>query len=203
MFVVLVYVICSGAKLWRKQPCFNLYWWNWCSRSPTWCRFRRWTRCKSVKSKPQPNASWNGWFYGNEGVIAIGITNRPDVLGPTLTLSRLSLLTVKLSWVYRMWKVVSTLKVHMRKVPTLMMWCNDTGSWYNLSYSGCGLASLVNEVALLFAARSNKRKFSYRCLFEKPKIRSLWTWTSPMIMTDKQKSPQRTRAKLVTRLWVT
>ena len=39
-------------------------------------------------------------FGGNEGVIVIAATNRPDVLDPALT--RPGRLTVKSLWVYRM-----------------------------------------------------------------------------------------------------
>ena len=63
------------------------------------------------------------------------------------------------------------------------------------------LANLVNEAAL-FVARSNKRTVSM-LEFEKAKDKiNMGPERRTMIMTDKQKSPQRTM-KRVTRLWVT
>jgi cell division protease FtsH len=44
-------------------------------------------------------------FEGNEGIIVIAATNRPDVLDPALL--RPGRLTVRLLWVCRMFAVVS------------------------------------------------------------------------------------------------
>jgi ATP-dependent 26S proteasome regulatory subunit len=43
-------------------------------------------------------------FEGNEGIIVIAATNRPDVLDPAVASGRL---TVRLLWVCRMFAVVS------------------------------------------------------------------------------------------------
>ncbi|MDH5189938.1 MAG: ATP-dependent zinc metalloprotease FtsH [Gammaproteobacteria bacterium] len=94
-------------------------------------------------------------FEGNEGVIVIAATNRPDVLDPALLRpGRFDRqVVVPLPDVRGREQI---LKVHMRKVPL--------GDGVNPSiiargtpgFSGADLANLVNEAAL-FAARANKR----------------------------------------------
>ena len=94
-------------------------------------------------------------FDGNEGVIVIAATNRPDVLDPALLRpGRFDRqVVVPLPDIRGREQI---LKVHMRKVPL-----DDDVKPAILArgtpgFSGADLANLVNEAAL-FAARSNKR----------------------------------------------
>jgi|TARA_R110002096_G_scaffold189203_8_gene369630 cell division protease FtsH len=94
-------------------------------------------------------------FDGNEGVIVIAATNRPDVLDPALLRpGRFDRqVVVPLPDIRGREQI---LKVHMRKVPI-----DDNVKPALLArgtpgFSGADLANLVNEAAL-FAARSNKR----------------------------------------------
>jgi len=94
-------------------------------------------------------------FEGNEGVIVIAATNRPDVLDPALLRpGRFDRqVVVPLPDVRGRSHI---LKVHMRKVPAAenvdpMVIARGTPG-----FSGADLANLVNEAAL-FAARSNKK----------------------------------------------
>jgi cell division protease FtsH len=94
-------------------------------------------------------------FEGNEGVIIIAATNRPDVLDPALLRpGRFDRqVVVPLPDVRGREQI---LKVHMRKVPVAadvkpMIIARGTPG-----FSGADLANLVNEAAL-FAARANKR----------------------------------------------
>jgi cell division protease FtsH len=94
-------------------------------------------------------------FEGNEGVIVIAATNRPDVLDPALLRpGRFDRqVTVPLPDVRGRAQI---LKVHMRKVPAAdnvdaMVIARGTPG-----FSGADLANLVNEAAL-FAARGNKK----------------------------------------------
>ncbi|MGD8957275.1 MAG: ATP-dependent zinc metalloprotease FtsH, partial [Chromatiaceae bacterium] len=94
-------------------------------------------------------------FEGNEGVIVIAATNRPDVLDPALLRpGRFDRqVVVGLPDILGREQI---LKVHMRKVPL------DDGVKPSIiargtpGFSGADLANLVNEAAL-FAARANKR----------------------------------------------
>ena len=124
-------------------------------------------------------------FGGNEGVIVIAATNRPDVLDPALTRpGRFDRqVVVGLPDVKGREQI---LKVHMRKVPV----ANDVDAMTlargTPGYSGADLANLVNEAAL-FAARSNKRTVSM-LEFEKAKDKiNMGPERRTMIMTDKQK----------------
>jgi cell division protease FtsH len=94
-------------------------------------------------------------FEGNEGVIVIAATNRPDVLDPALLRpGRFDRqVVVPLPDVRGREQI---LKVHMRKVPM-----DDNAKASIIArgtpgFSGADLANLVNEAAL-FAARANKR----------------------------------------------
>ncbi len=97
-------------------------------------------------------------FEGNEGIIVIAATNRPDVLDPALLRpGRFDRqVVVGLPDVRGREQI---LKVHMRKVPLE----NDVEPALiargTPGFSGADLANLVNEAAL-FAARSNKRVVS-------------------------------------------
>src|SRR5579885_3058197 len=95
-------------------------------------------------------------FEGNEGVIVMAATNRPDVLDPALLRpGRFDRqVVVPLPDIRGREQI---LKVHMRKVPiaddvkALLIARGTPG------FSGADLANLVNEAAL-FAARSNSRE---------------------------------------------
>ncbi|NOX08605.1 MAG: ATP-dependent zinc metalloprotease FtsH [Gammaproteobacteria bacterium] len=94
-------------------------------------------------------------FEGNEGVIVIAATNRPDVLDPALLRpGRFDRqVVVPLPDIRGREQI---LKVHTRKVPV----DDDVNAAIiargTPGFSGADLANLVNEAAL-FAARSNKR----------------------------------------------
>ena len=97
-------------------------------------------------------------FEGNEGVIVIAATNRPDVLDPALLRpGRFDRqVVVPLPDIRGREQI---LKVHMNKVPvdsTVEVLPIARGT---PGFSGADLANLVNEAAL-FAARANKRKVS-------------------------------------------
>ena len=124
-------------------------------------------------------------FDGNEGVIVIAATNRPDVLDPALTRpGRFDRqVVVGLPDVKGREQI---LKVHMRKVPVADDVDAMTLARGTPGYSGADLANLVNEAAL-FAARSNKRTVSM-LEFEKAKDKiNMGPERRTMIMTDKQK----------------
>ncbi|MEO1575304.1 MAG: ATP-dependent zinc metalloprotease FtsH, partial [Pseudomonadota bacterium] len=94
-------------------------------------------------------------FEGNEGIIVIAATNRPDVLDKALLRpGRFDRQVVVPLPDVRGRELI--LKVHMRKVPV------DDGVQPQIiargtpGFSGADLANLVNEAAL-FAARANKR----------------------------------------------
>ncbi|HHE9442459.1 TPA: ATP-dependent zinc metalloprotease FtsH [Haemophilus influenzae 10810] len=124
-------------------------------------------------------------FSGNDGVIVIAATNRPDVLDPALTRPGrfdrqvvVSLPDVK--------GREQILKVHMRKVPVAQDVDAMTLARGTPGYSGADLANLVNEAAL-FAARVNKRAVTM-LEFEKAKDKiNMGPERRTMIMTDKQK----------------
>lgn len=95
-------------------------------------------------------------FEGNEGVIIVSATNRPDVLDPALLRpGRFDRqVVVPLPDIRGREQI---LKVHLQKVPiekTVDILPIARGT---PGFSGADLANLVNEAAL-FAARSNKRK---------------------------------------------
>ncbi|MFC2544094.1 MAG: ATP-dependent zinc metalloprotease FtsH [Aggregatibacter sp.] len=124
-------------------------------------------------------------FEGNEGVIVIAATNRPDVLDPALTRpGRFDRqVVVGLPDVKGREQI---LKVHMRKVPVGPDVDAMTLARGTPGYSGADLANLVNEAAL-FAARTNKRTVTM-VEFEKAKDKiNMGPERRTMIMTDKQK----------------
>ena len=94
-------------------------------------------------------------FEGNEGVIVIAATNRPDVLDPALLRpGRFDRqVVVPLPDVRGREQI---LKVHMRKVPLADDVKASVIARGTPGFSGADLANLVNEAAL-FAARSDKR----------------------------------------------
>ena len=94
-------------------------------------------------------------FEGNEGVIVIAATNRPDVLDPALLRpGRFDRqVVVPLPDVRGREQI---LKVHMRKVPVAKSVRPSVIARGTPGFSGADLANLVNEAALL-AARANGR----------------------------------------------
>jgi cell division protease FtsH len=94
-------------------------------------------------------------FEGNEGVIIIAATNRPDVLDPALLRpGRFDRqVVVPLPDVRGREQI---LKVHMRAVPLADNVQPSIIARATPGFSGADLANLVNEAAL-FAARANKR----------------------------------------------
>ncbi|WP_198551705.1 ATP-dependent zinc metalloprotease FtsH [Moritella sp. Urea-trap-13] len=125
-------------------------------------------------------------FEGNEGIIVIAATNRPDVLDPALLRpGRFDRqVTVGLPDIRGRDQI---LKVHMRKVPisddveTVLIARGTPG------FSGAELANLVNEAAL-FAARTNKRTVSM-AEFEKAKDKILMgAERKSMVMSEDEKT---------------
>ena len=94
-------------------------------------------------------------FEGNEGVIVIAATNRPDVLDPALLRpGRFDRqVVVGLPDILGREQI---LKVHLRKVPLAEDVKPSVIARGTPGFSGADLANLVNEAAL-FAARANKR----------------------------------------------
>jgi cell division protease FtsH len=94
-------------------------------------------------------------FEGNEGIIVIAATNRPDVLDPALLRpGRFDRqVVVPLPDVRGREQI---LKVHMRRVPIADDVKPSVIARGTPGFSGADLANLVNEAAL-FAARANRR----------------------------------------------
>ena len=94
-------------------------------------------------------------FEGNEGIIVIAATNRPDVLDPALLrpgrFDRQVFVTLP-----DLRGREQILKVHMRKVPVGSDVDAHIIARGTPGFSGADLANLVNEAAL-FAARANSR----------------------------------------------
>ncbi|NBC49804.1 MAG: ATP-dependent zinc metalloprotease FtsH [Gammaproteobacteria bacterium] len=124
-------------------------------------------------------------FEGNEGVIVIAATNRPDVLDPALLRpGRFDRqVVVPLPDVRGREQV---LKVHMRKVPTAEDVVPSVIARGTPGFSGADLANLVNEAAL-FAARANKRLVDMEDL-EKAKDKIMMgTERRSMVMSEDEK----------------
>jgi cell division protease FtsH len=124
-------------------------------------------------------------FEGNEGVIVIAATNRPDVLDPALLRpGRFDRqVVVPLPDVRGREQI---LKVHMRKVPL----SDDVRPGIIArgcpGFSGADLANLVNEAAL-FAARANRRTVGME-QFEKAKDKIMMgSERRSMVMSDDEK----------------
>ena len=124
-------------------------------------------------------------FEGNEGIIVIAATNRPDVLDRALLRpGRFDRqVTVGLPDVRGREQI---LNVHIKKVPT----AEDVEVKYiaqgTPGFSGADLANLVNEAAL-FAARMNKRVVSMFDL-EKAKDKIIMgAERHSMVMNEKEK----------------
>ena len=124
-------------------------------------------------------------FEGNEGVIVIAATNRPDVLDPALLRpGRFDRqVVVPLPDVRGREQI---LRVHMRKVPVDDDVKPSIIARGSPGFSGADLANLVNEAAL-FAARANKRTV---CMehFEKAKDKIMMgTERRSMVMSEEEK----------------
>lgn len=124
-------------------------------------------------------------FEGNEGIIVIAATNRPDVLDPALLRpGRFDRqVVVPLPDIRGREQI---LKVHMRKVPIADDVKPNIIARGTPGFSGADLANLVNEAAL-FAARANKRLVDM-VEFEKAKDKIMMgTERKSMVMSDEEK----------------
>ncbi|HGJ5874485.1 MAG TPA: ATP-dependent zinc metalloprotease FtsH [Arsenophonus apicola] len=124
-------------------------------------------------------------FEGNEGIIVIAATNRPDVLDPALLRpGRFDRqVVVGLPDVRGREQI---LKVHMRRVPLDPSVDASVLARATPGFSGADLANLVNEAAL-FAARGNKRVVTM-VEFEKAKDKIMMgAERRSMVMTEEQK----------------
>jgi cell division protease FtsH len=125
-------------------------------------------------------------FEGNEGVIVIAATNRPDVLDPALLRpGRFDRqVVVPLPDVRGREQI---LKVHMRKVPLGDDVRPSIIARGTPGFSGADLANLVNEAAL-FAARANLRTVRMS-QFEKAKDKIMMgTERRSMVMSEDEKA---------------
>ena len=124
-------------------------------------------------------------FEGNEGIIVIAATNRPDVLDPALLRpGRFDRqVVVPLPDVRGREQI---LKVHMRKVPIADDVRPDFIARGTPGFSGADLANLVNEAAL-FAARANKRTVDME-EFERAKDKIIMgAERKSMVMSEEEK----------------
>ncbi|MCK7458208.1 ATP-dependent zinc metalloprotease FtsH [Idiomarina aminovorans] len=125
-------------------------------------------------------------FEGNEGIIVIAATNRPDVLDPALLRpGRFDRqVVVGLPDVRGREQII---KVHMRKVPLGDDVKPSLIARGTPGFSGADLANLVNEAAL-FAARGEKRIVSME-EFDKAKDKIMMgAERRSMVMTDDEKA---------------
>ncbi|MGD8635132.1 MAG: ATP-dependent zinc metalloprotease FtsH, partial [Gammaproteobacteria bacterium] len=124
-------------------------------------------------------------FEGNEGVIVIAATNRPDVLDPALLRpGRFDRqVVVPLPDVRGREQI---LRVHMRKVPLGDDVKPSIIARGTPGFSGADLANLVNEAAL-FAARANRRTVTMD-EFEKAKDKIMMgSERRSMVMSDEER----------------
>src|SRR5689334_4148892 len=124
-------------------------------------------------------------FEGNEGIIVIAATNRPDVLDPALLRpGRFDRqVVVPLPDVRGREQI---LRVHMRRVPLADDVKPALIARGTPGFSGADLANLVNEAAL-FAARANKRIVGME-EFERAKDKIMMgTERRSMVMTEPEK----------------
>ncbi len=124
-------------------------------------------------------------FEGNEGIIVIAATNRPDVLDPALLRpGRFDRqVVVPLPDIRGREQI---LKVHMRKVPLDDDVQPSIIARGTPGFSGADLANLVNEAAL-GAARENKRVVSMQ-QFEMAKDKIMMgTERRSMVMSEEEK----------------
>lgn len=124
-------------------------------------------------------------FEGNEGVIVIAATNRPDVLDPALLRpGRFDRqVTVGLPDIKGREQI---LKVHMRKKPI-----DEKVSAHDIArgtpgFSGADLANLVNEAAL-FAARRNRKAITMQDMEDAKDKIMMGAERRSMVMSDAEK----------------
>jgi cell division protease FtsH len=125
-------------------------------------------------------------FEGNEGVIVVAATNRPDVLDPALLRpGRFDRqVIVGLPDIRGREQI---LKVHMKKVPLAQDVDPMVIARGTPGFSGADLANLVNEAALL-AARTSKTSIDMKELeHAKDKI-MMGAERSSMVMNEKEKN---------------
>ncbi|WGL18544.1 ATP-dependent zinc metalloprotease FtsH [Microbulbifer bruguierae] len=125
-------------------------------------------------------------FEGNEGVIVIAATNRPDVLDSALLRpGRFDRqVFVGLPDIRGREQI---LKVHMRKVPLDEKVDPQTIARGTPGFSGADLANLVNEAAL-FAARANRRMVTME-EFERARDKIMMgAERKSMVMNEKEKT---------------
>ena len=124
-------------------------------------------------------------FEGNENVIVIAATNRPDVLDPALLRpGRFDRqVVVSLPDIRGREQI---LRVHVKKVPV-----GDDVRPMDIArgtpgFSGADLANLVNEAALIAARRSHSKVMMEDMEFAKDKI-MMGAERKSMVMSDKEK----------------
>lgn len=124
-------------------------------------------------------------FEGNEGVIVMAATNRPDVLDPALLRpGRFDRqVTVPLPDVRGREQI---LRVHLRKVPAGESIKASIIARGTPGFSGADLANLVNEAAL-FAARANKREVEMGDLENAKDKIMMGAERRSMVMTEQEK----------------
>ena len=125
-------------------------------------------------------------FDGNEGIIVIASTNRPDVLDPALLRpGRFDRqVVVSLPDIRGREQI---LKVHMRKVPLAQDVEPGVIARGTPGFSGADLANLVNEAAL-FAARKDKRTVGMAELDQAKDKIMMGAERKSMVMSEKEKS---------------
>ena len=124
-------------------------------------------------------------FEGNEGVIVIAATNRPDVLDPALLRpGRFDRqVVVPLPDVRGREQI---LKVHMRKVPVADDVKPSLIARGTPGFSGADLANLVNEAALMAARKNSKQVTMADFEAAKDKI-MMGAERRSMVMSDEEK----------------
>jgi cell division protease FtsH len=101
-------------------------------------------------------------FNGNEGIIIVAATNRPDILDPALLRPGRFDRQVTVS-VPDVRGRVDILKVHVRGKPVAQNVNLDVLGRRTPGFTGADLANLINEAALL-SARRNEKEISMRSL---------------------------------------
>ena len=124
-------------------------------------------------------------FEGNEGIIVIASTNRPDVLDPALLRpGRFDRqVVVSLPDIRGREQI---LKVHMRKIPLGTDVQADIIARGTPGFSGADLANLVNEAALI-AARQDKRAVGMQQLEQAKDKIMMGAERKSMVMSEKEK----------------
>ena len=124
-------------------------------------------------------------FAGNEGIIVIAATNRPDVLDPALLRPGRFDRQVVVGLPDLAGRD-AILKVHMRKVPIADDVDARTIARGTPGFSGADLANLINEAAL-FAARAGLTEVTME-MFEKAKDKIMMgTERRSVIMSEEEK----------------